>query len=457
MLNRAMLPGSPVRYSALAIIERCHRQVVSSSDHQPLIFDISIKSWLASMIEMQSSVGTHVTKQLKHDDPNPPIALLALPDRANYVKYITADSDIESFRDITFKPHLRAPIRILEHPVLPHLAIGNIPAEIPHLTTIGRIYLFNNNRLREFLGVCGQQLLFRDWFKLSNIPFVRRLSAVQRNTYEPHPPELGNQICPIHSSDSELLEHAILSCIVARVHCEYHKNQKGLINRAIVSMIIPDCVPRLQYPLHAMDRYGQPSKAKAALAPSIESKHYPLSIFTDGGLSTNPNLEDLLFMCERSLHKNKLTGGAIILDTSTNRALETCCIEFPQHLITAPDSFDVEAFVVLSILVTIPKGRLVRSLFYIDNQALVKQINMKPGSEDFPKDPIINTIRHLFHELQIKALWIRSHVERRKKPEDWTTEEKANYSADKLTVGDVEEVHRLFPELLYHDSNKFIQ
>ena len=148
-------------------------------------------------------------------------------------------------------------------------------------------------------------------------------------------------------------------------------------------------------------------------------------MFTDGGFQEQPLQKDLLFNTQQSYPKH-LTGGAIILDSTTQKASGTICIEIPSELVPFSAAYDSEALTVLATLMTVDKTKLEGSTFYLDCQTLVNELSKPPDSDNFPEDPLINTIRQMFLELHIIVTWVRSHVEKRKKKQQWTFGERAN-------------------------------
>jgi hypothetical protein len=99
---------------------------------------------------------------------------------------------------------------------------------------------------------------------------------------------------------------------------------------------------------------------------------------------------------------------------------------------------------------TVDKSKLEGSTFYLDCQSVVNELSKAPDSDNFPEDPLINTMRMMFLELHINVMWVRSHAEKRKKRQQWTFEEKANWAADQLTHGDLQSVYQLLSELSGH-------
>ena len=79
---------------------------------------------------------------------------------------------------------------------------------------------------------------------------------------------------------------------------------------------------------------------------------------------------------------------------------------------------------------TADKHLLEGSTFYIYCEGLVKQLSKLPDTDNFPDDPLVNTMRRMFIEYRITPVWVKSHAEKCKKQPQWTFEAQANWAAD---------------------------
>jgi hypothetical protein len=148
MLHRALDPLSPVRTSALAIIERCYRQTVRCSSSESLLYDIDIKSWLGSLIEQHSINNMYVTSQFIPGLY--PIAEFAAPEYREYVAQTAALTDIETLRDLTYQPIDGAPRQLLDHPLNKYLLLSTLPS-MKHYVSIGKLYFLTTIASVNFL------------------------------------------------------------------------------------------------------------------------------------------------------------------------------------------------------------------------------------------------------------------------------------------------------------------
>ena len=488
MIHRALDPKSPVRNSGLAIIERCYRQAVRCSSSEPLSYDVDIKSWLGSLLEQHSISHMHVASQFTPGWY--PIAEFAAPEHREYVAQTAALTDIETIRDLTYLPTEGAPRQLLDHPLTKYLLISELPPCMTHYVSIGKLYLFDDHRIREFLGVYNSRLLWREWLRTTQLDYYENLTSRQRMEYHPKYPVLGTRISPSLRHGVDYTPHAYLLGVRCRIHCEYTQNSKGLIAQSHIAMIIPDCAPELhpssilrsmrkciiqanqfyvteehrvlevtevtpqavtvrpwteivlpgqgrshQHITEGSETYSssvrslrirsattydpiKPSDGPRTtvirgvrpiiLSDNLSGREFPRTsnaVFTDGGFQEQPLQKDLLFNTQQSYPKH-LTGGAIILDSTTQKASETICIEIPTGLVPFPAAYDSEALTVLATLMTVDKTKLEGSTFYLDCQALVNELSKSPDSDNFPEDPLINTIRQMFLERHIIVTWV---------------------------------------------------
>jgi hypothetical protein len=243
MIHRALDPRSPVRNSALAIIERCYRQVVRCSSSEPLLYDIDIKSWIGSLLEQHSVNHMYVASQFIPGLY--PIVEFAAPEYREYVAQTAALTDIETLRDITYLPIDGAPRQHLDHPLTKYLLLGELPS-MTHYVSIGKLYLFDDHRIREFFGVFNSRILWREWVRTNQLDYFDNLSSSQRTEYRPQYPAFGTRISPNSCNRVDYTPHTYLLDIRGRIHCEYTQNLRGFIVQAHIAMIIPDCAPELQ-------------------------------------------------------------------------------------------------------------------------------------------------------------------------------------------------------------------
>ena len=144
------------------------------------------------------------------------------------------------------------------------------------------------------------------------------------------------------------------------------------------------------------------------------------------------------------------------MDTINKKAISTFTVDIPKQIVPKPEPYDSESITVMAILMTADKHLLLGSTFYIDCEGLVKQLSKLPDTDNFPDDPLVNTMRRMFIEYRITPVWVKSHAEKRKKQSQWTFEDRSNWAADQLTRGDLPAVYRLFPYLRHYVSNRHV-
>ena len=274
-----------------------------------------------------------------------------------------------------------------------------------HYVSIGKLYLFDDHRIREFFGVFNSRILWREWVRTTQLDYFDNLSSSQRTEYRPQHPALGTRISPNSCNRVDYTPHTYLLDIRGRIHCEHTQNLRGFIVQSHIAMIIPDCAPELQPSpiLRSMRRshiqvnqlyvtegnkvlevtevtpqsvtvrpwtedgmtlsksrsqqhltesditYSssvqslrirstatydpiKPSEGPRTtvirgvrpiiLSNNVDDLEFPrnrIAVYTDGGFQDQPLQKDLLFNTQQSYPKH-LTGGALILDSSTQKA-----------------------------------------------------------------------------------------------------------------------------------------
>ena len=114
-----------------------------------------------------------------------------------------------------------------------------------HYVSIGKLYLFDDHRIREFFGVFNSRILWREWVRTTQLDYYDSLSSSQRTEYRPQYPVLGTRISPNSCNRVDYTPHAYLLGIRGRIHCEYTQNTRGLIVQSHIALIIPDYAPEL--------------------------------------------------------------------------------------------------------------------------------------------------------------------------------------------------------------------
>jgi len=259
MLQRAFKLESPAKQASKAIIERCYRQSVLHSNHQPLGFGPHIKSWIGSMLEYNHTSAIILSKHLQSVGDNPPIQMLAKPEYIDLVCQLAAETEVDSLRDITTTSNENISVDsnrtiLLNHPIYPYLEhVPTINGTTQHIVRRGRLYLLVGSQIIEYLGQHGNNILIREWLtdkewskkqktqsNSSDIKWTTHFS-----TRLQHPPEVNDRVRLAEHPNymitiEQPLVSAFLALITARVHCEGIKNSKGHVKATRVAIIVPN-------------------------------------------------------------------------------------------------------------------------------------------------------------------------------------------------------------------------
>ena len=153
MIKRALQGKNSAAHSISAMISRCYRQSVQPSE-EALTHSEHHKSWITSYIEQldRSQLYLRPSSAIIH-----PMSInrLAKPEFRDIVDWISAQTEVETIRDLLYIPDPMEPQflqYLYNHPLVPYLRLPETAVSDSNTLMIGRRYLSSTGAIYEFRG-----------------------------------------------------------------------------------------------------------------------------------------------------------------------------------------------------------------------------------------------------------------------------------------------------------------